>query len=241
MKHIIKVNNIQEVKDNPTRPLIALDSNGVLFAEGKAPVPEGFVDLGLPSGTFWSTKNIGATNGNTAESWYGNYYAWGEIETKDNYDWTTYKYASNGSGYKLTKYCNNSSYGNDGFTDDLTQLVPEDDVATQTNSTWRMPTKKDFEELKAGTTKKWVTNYKGVSGLNGRLFTGNNGNSLFIPAAGYYYASFVENAGSYCYLWSSSFDLFYPSYACNLYFNSDNVNISNFNRYIGCSVRPILY
>ena len=242
MKYIVKVNNIQEVKDNPTRPLIALDSNGVLFAEGKAPVPEGFVDLGLPSGTFWSTKNIGATNGNTAESWYGNYYAWGEIETKDNYDWTTYKYASNGSGYKLTKYCNNSSYGNDGFTDDLTQLVPEDDVATQTNSTWRMPTKEDFEELIAGTTSSWVENYNDIEGLNGQVFTSKvNGNTLFIPASGAHVGSDIKNIGSSCSLWTSSFYLSHPNSAYDLYFNNSGyIDASGYvNRCTGYSVRPI--
>ena len=138
----------------------------------------------MPSGTLWSIKNIGATNGNTAESWYGNYYAWGEIETKEIYDWDNYKYA-NGNYDKLTKYCNNSNYGNNGFTDDLTQLVPEDDVATVINSAWRMPTKEDFEELIAGTTSSWVTNHNGISGLNGCIFTSKvNGNTLFIPAAG---------------------------------------------------------
>ena len=169
MKHIVKVNNIQEAKDSDIRPIIALDNSGVLFFEGAKVVPEGFVDLGLPSGTLWSTKNIGATNGDTAESWYGNYYAWGEIETKTNYDWSNYKHA-NGADNKLTKYCNNSNYGNNGFTDDLTQLVPEDDVATVTKSAWRMPTKEDFDELLAGTSSSWVTDYKGISGLNGRLF-----------------------------------------------------------------------
>ena len=139
MKHIIKVNDIQEAKDNPTRPLIAMHSNGILFAEGKAAGPQiEFVDLGLS--VKWGKALIGATNGDTAESWYGNYYAWGEIEpnktNKDGniyYDWTNYKYA-NGANNKLTKYCSKSNYGNNGFTDDLTQIVPEDDVATQTNS-----------------------------------------------------------------------------------------------------------
>ena len=160
-----------------------MDSNGILFAEGKAPVPEGFVDLGLPSGILWSTKNIGATNGDTAESWYGNYYAWGEIETNSIYIPTNYKYCS--ASNKLTKYCTNSDFGDNGFTDGLTQLVPEDDVATQTNSAWRMPTKEDFEELIAGTTSSWVTNHNGISGLNGCVFTSKvNGNTLFIPAAG---------------------------------------------------------
>ena len=138
-----------------------------MFFEGVKVVPEGFVDFELPSGTLWSTKNIGATNGDTAESWYGGYYAWGETETKDVYDF--YKYA-NGAYGKLTKYCSNSDFGDNGFTDELTQLVPEDDVATVTNSAWRMPSKEDFEELLAGTTNSWVTDYNGISGLNGRVF-----------------------------------------------------------------------
>ena len=239
MKHIIKVNDIQDAKDNPTRPIIALDSNGILFAEGKSPVPEGFVDLGLPSGTFWSTKNIGATNGDTTESWYGNYYAWGEIEPKAEYNWSNYKYA-NGDYGKLTKYCNDSQFGNNGYTDELTQLVPEDDVATVTKSTWRIPTKEDFEELLAGTTSSWETDYKGISGLNGRVFTSKvNGNTLFIPAAGYRSGFDIYSVGSSCYLWSSSLYLDYPGSAYNLYFNSDRIRMDYYDRYNSLSVRPI--
>ena len=238
MKHIIKVNDIQDAKDNPTGPLIAMDSNGILFAEGKAAVPDGFIDFGLPSGTLWSTKNIGATNGNTKESWYGNYYAWGELETKEVYDWTKYKYAK-GNYDKLTKYCNNSNYGNNGFTDEITRLVPKDDVATQTNSAWRMPTKEDFEELIAGTTNSWVTDYKGISGLNGQVFTGINGNTLFIPAAGDCYGSDFSKVGSDCCLWSSSLDLDYPYCAYYLSFYSGSIYMSSRNRCNGLSVRPI--
>ena len=143
------------------------------------------VDLGLPSGTLWSTKNIGATNGNTPESWYGNYYAWGELNTKTYYDWTdpndstqNYKYA-NGAYNKLTKYCNDSGYGNEGYTDELTQLVPTDDVATTTNSAWRMPTKEDFEELIAETSSSWVDDYQGIEGLDGRVFIKNTTRPAF--------------------------------------------------------------
>ena len=215
-----------------------MDSNGILFAEGKAAVPEGFVDLGLPSGTFWSTKNIDATNGDMAESWYGNHYAWGEIETKDNYSQSTYKYTK-GTANTLTKYCNNSSYGDKGLTDGLTKLLPEDDIAWVTNHKWRMPTKEDFEELIAGTTNSWVTNYKGISGLNGRVFTGINGNTMFIPAAGFPFGSDFSGVGSDCYLWSSGLNLGDPSRAYYLYFNSDSIGMPSSGRYGGLSVRPI--
>ena len=226
MKHIVKVNNIQEAKDSAIRPIIAMDTNKHLFFERKAAGPQiEFVDLGLS--VKWGNANLGATNGNTAESWYGNYYAWGETKSKTNYVWDNYKYA-NGNYDKLTKYCSDSLFGDKGVTDGLTQLVPEDDVATVTNPAWRMPTKEDFEELKAGTTKKWVTNYKGVSGLNGRLFTGNNGNSLFIPAA-----------GSYCFLWSSSLDSDHPYRAYYLVFNSLDFFMARGNRCSGYNVRPV--
>ena len=60
---------------------------------------------------------------------------------------------------------------------------------------------------------------------------------MFIPAAGYHYGSDIYDVGSDCYLWSSSLDLDYPSYACNL----NTLGIGNFNRYIGCGVRSVLY
>ena len=92
------------------------------------------VDLGLPSGTLWSKFLLGATNGDTKESWYGNYYAWGElVPNKTNEDgkiyfkWDNYKYGKTNN--KLTKYCNNSKYGLNSFIDNLTQLLPEDDAA----------------------------------------------------------------------------------------------------------------
>ena len=158
------------------KPCVSLISGSSLQYDPLAAIPEGFVDFGLPSGTLWYNKNLGATNGNTAESWYGGYYAWGELNTKTYYDWTNpndatqnYKYA-NGAYNKLTKYCNNSQYGNDGYTDELTQLVPSDDVATVTNSAWRMPTEAEIRELLAGTSSSWVEDYNDIEGLNGRVF-----------------------------------------------------------------------
>ena len=81
---------------------------------------------------------------------------------------------------------------------------------------------------------------KGIKGLNGRLFTGTNGNTLFIPAAGYRNDSDISDVGSNCILWSSSLNLDDPNYACNLYFNSDNIGIYYDDRYSGFNVRPVI-
>ena len=234
MKHIVKVNNIQEAKDNPIRPIVALDDSGVLFVEGL--IAE-FVDLGLS--VKWAKYNIGVNPNKLtgASDWYGNYYAWGELAGKTEYNWTNYKYANDASD-KLTKYCNNSNYGNDGFTDNLTQLVPEDDVATVTNSAWRMPTKAELEELKT-LPRQWVTNYNGVSGLNGIVFTGSNKNTLFIPAAGFVIGSDILNVDSFCDIWSSSLDSTRPSRAHILHVASDSIIVTGANRFYGYCVRPV--
>ena len=81
-----------------------------------------YVDLGLPSGTKWATCNVGASS----PEMFGDYYAWGEVTEKGVYTWATYEY---GSGEKnLTKYCNESSHGKNGFTDGRTTLELLDDA-----------------------------------------------------------------------------------------------------------------
>ena len=191
----------------------------------------GYVDLGLPSGTLWANCNIGAT---TPEG-YGDYFAWGETQPKDTYTWNTYQYC-NGSYSMLTKYCNNFYYGYNGFTDNLTTLLPEDDAATANwGIDWRMPTKEEWEELYNNTTVTWTTQ----NGVNGRLFTASNGNSLFLPAAGYRDDPSLYSAGSYGYYWSSSLGTDCPNDAWILYFDSGDCSMYGYGRSIGHSVRPV--
>ena len=146
----------------------------------------GYVDLGLPSGTLWAICNVGATS----PEGYGSSFAWGEIAPKATYDWSTYQYC-NGSISTLTKYCNNSSYGYNGYTDNLTTLLPEDDAATANwGVDWRMPTKAEWQELDNNCTSVWTKQL----GVVGRRFRGPNGNTLFLPCTDYYT----------CGYWSSS-------------------------------------
>lgn len=197
-----------------------------------------YVDLGLPSGLKWATMNIGAEK----ESDYGIMFAWGQTDNavatnfvdSENYpyNWASYKYC-NGTYNTLTKYNNKSSYGT---VDNKTVLGPEDDAATQImGSEWRMPTKIDCRELINNTTNKWTQ----VNGVNGRKFTASNGNSIFIPAAGYCDNGSVYSVGGNGYVWSSSLDTSTPKYAWCLYFYSNNCNMGCSNRNCGFSVRGV--
>ncbi len=195
----------------------------------------GFVDLGLPSGLLWATCNIGA---NAPED-YGDYFAWGETQPKDTYNWSTYQYA-NGTSLddpQLTKYCNNPTYGYNGFTDNLTTLLPEDDAAMANwGSGWRMPTEEELQELKNKTTQIWTTQ----NGVNGQLFTASNGNSLFLPAAGDRWGDEFSGAGYYGTYWSSSLCTDRPIGAWSFYFSSYyTVDVVGYGRCDGRSVRPV--
>ena len=193
-----------------------------------------YVDLGLPSGTKWASMNVGAENPEDS----GDYFAWGETTAKDNYNWNTYGYCNGNEDIpKLTKYCNDEVYGNNGFTDDLTTLEATDDAATANwGSDWRMPTRDEIQELINNCNRTWTTQ----NGINGMLFTSrNNGNFIFLPAAGFRNDNTLEGDGSVGSYWSSSIVSDSPLLAWYLYYNSDDYLIYNYYRNEGSSVRAI--
>ena len=190
-----------------------------------------WVDLGLPSGTKWATCNVGASSPEE----YGDYFAWGETEPKSTYNWSTYKWC-NGSYNTMTKYCTDSYYGYNGFTDGKTELDSEDDAAAVNwGGSWRMPTFTQIEELFNNCSRQWTT----LNGVNGTLVTGPNGNTIFLPAAGRRWDGDLSDAGSYGTYWSSSLHPYYDDTACYLYFNSGNWYWYSGRRYYGRSVRPV--
>ncbi len=209
--------------------------NGYTAGYSPAPADVEAVDLGLPSGLKWASCNIGA---NKPED-YGNYYAWDELTPKDNYSWSTYKYA-NGDYNKLTKYCNNTSFGDNGFTDAKTTLDLEDDAAYfNWGGTWRMPTSADIDELLGNCDCTWTDNYNST-GIAGRIVKSkNNGNSIFLPAAGSRSGTSTEDVGSDGRYWSSSLSEEYPADAWYLYFSSGSCYRNRNFRYCGWSVRPV--
>lgn len=192
--------------------------------------PSGYaVDLGLPSGTLWADRNIGADSPEA----YGDYFAWGEITTKITYSWNNYKWC-NGTYDSQTKYCTKDSYGT---VDDLTTLESEDDAATANwGKQWRMPTYEEMKELRTECTWTWTTQ----NSVNGYKVTGPNGNSIFLPAAGYLRDSSLYYAGSSGFYWSGSLSESYPCNAWYLFISSSSCSPHDYgDRYDGFTVRAV--
>lgn len=191
-----------------------------------------YVDLGLS--VKWATCNIGATNPED----YGDYFAWGEVEPKETYDWSTYMYCVDKPA-NLTKYCSQSTSGKDGFTDVRTILERDDDAATVNwGNTWRMPTYAEFLELKENCKWTWTTQ----NGVDGYLVTGTNGNSIFLPAGGYSVYGENSRVGTHGYYWANMLDRDAPSQAYSFYFFSNSMEHFDWNtssRCEGRSIRPV--
>lgn len=173
-----------------------------------------YVDLGLS--VKWATCNIGASKPEE----YGDYYAWGETETKSTYNWDSYF----------------DSYHDKYATNKKTKLDQEDDVAhVKWGGSWRMPTDAELTELRTKCSWVWTT----YGGHNGYVVMGSTGNAIFLPAAGYRDDSSLSNAGSRGYYWSSSLseNLSYDAWYVN--FNSDFVRSYGNYRLYGQSVRPV--
>ena len=169
------------------------------------------VDLGLS--VKWAACNVGAE----IPEEYGDYFAWGEISPKNSY------YEDNCSTYGVAM---SDISGN-----------PQYDAATANwGGAWRMPTRSEIVELIENCTWEWTT----LNGVDGQRVTGPNGNSIFLPAAGYRYGTSSSLVGSYGYYWSST-PLGGDDYrAYPLLFNSDSYDWSWIRRYSGKSVRPVL-
>ena len=186
------------------------------------------VDLGLPSGTLWADRNVGADSPEA----YGDYFAWGETEPKSAYTWDTYKWC-NGSYNTLTKYCYESTYGTE---DNKTTLDLVDDAAyVNMGKDWRMPTETQMNELNSKCTWTWTTQ----NGTKGCKVTGPNGNSIFLPAAGARYDGSLGYAGSYGCYWSASLDESYSDSAWYLGFSSSDHGAYNYVRTNGLLVRAV--
>lgn len=179
------------------------------------------VDLGLPSGTLWATCNLGAFSPDD----YGCYYAWGETEGscegKESFREDTYV-----------------------FYADLNELGVENDAAAVNwGGEWRMPTRKQINELRNSRYTSWV--WASVNGINGyrvvSIVPGYTDKSIFLPAAGYYVSSELNFKGEHGHYLSSEVD---PSSESNdvsyLLFKSTGNGNGSGDRVVGRSIRPVV-
>ena len=180
-----------------------------------------YVDLDLPSGLKWATKNLGASK----PSDYGDYYAWGETNTKEKYTLGKYKWEKDGH---YTKYKDK---------DKKIILEPKDDAATaKLGAPWRMPTSEDIKELCSNCTWTWTKQ----DGTGGFEVKGKNGNSIFLPAAGYRRDLGTLDTGKKGYYWSASREMGNAAeFTRSLYFDLNSQYEFYHLRWFGFTIRPV--
>ena len=142
---------------------------------------------------------------------YGDYFAWGEVRPKSVYDNETYKYKAN-------------------------TLDAQYDVAiVNWGGSWRMPTNAEITELRVHCKWTWTT----LNGVHGYKVSGKNGNSIFLPAAGYMYKHARYLVGSRGTYWSRSCSNTNTRLVYNIDFSLNRIDGDNSERYFGFSVRPV--
>lgn len=191
----------------------AVDYTRPLCPDGNHPH---MIDLGI--GTLWSCCNVGAS----APEQYGDYYAWGETSPKEVYDWSTYVHCDGSSST-----CHNIGSDISGTSYDA--------ATVNWGAPWRLPTLDEIYKLRNSCTSVWTT----YNGVNGRKFTGLNGNSVFLPAAGNRWNGELGYAGSYGLYWSSTLYESRQYYARGFGFGSGGVDWGYDTRSYGQSVRPV--
>ena len=163
-----------------------------------------FVDLGLPSGLLWATCNVGATSPEQA----GLYFAWGETV-----GYTAEQVKSGERSFDEDSYKSRHAAS---ISTDL--KIEEDAVHIHMSGKWRTPTNVECQELIDNCNVVWTDDYNGT-GVAGRVFTSKvNGNSVFLPAAGYCLDSSVNGVGSYGFYWSASWYSSAYSWYLSFYF-----------------------
>ena len=186
-----------------------------------------FVDMGLPSGTLWASKNLGAETITD----YGAYFSWGNVKgQKPNGTTFATGFGSSNDGEPYV-----SSEGA-ALTGDVP--LSQDAANFYLGGVAKMPTTTQFAELfnSTYTTNEWTT-YHGVAG---RLVTSKiNGNTLFFPAAGYGSGTSLNGAGAYGNYWSLSLSSSANGYDLNFYSSGVYPQYSLY-RFNGCSVRAVL-
>ncbi|MBR3871788.1 MAG: InlB B-repeat-containing protein [Paludibacteraceae bacterium] len=193
-----------------------------------------YVDMGLPSGLLWATCNVGAKTSTE----FGDYFAWGETETKESYTNKTYKWYEDSDEIVEIKYSDLFKADASGNIRTLLELV-DDAANVKLGGNWRMPTREEFEELlHPANTDLCLVSKNDVKGY--LVVSKKNGNTLFLPAAGFKLADEVTGVEDEYYYWTSEHaeeGLGVANVVGNFY---GSLDVRQFNRPIGCTIRPVL-
>ena len=209
-------------------------------------VPEGAVDLGTVITdvrdsycrvyrVFWAKYNLGASKPEEC----GNYYAWGETKPKTTYSLDNYKWCSSSRDTTYTKFCPAdlpSRWGGEGKPDGLTSLRNslEDDAARAAlGGGWRIPSPEEWQLLKQQCTWVWTN----VNGIKGYIVSSPNGNSIFLPAAGWMWNR-KEDVDTYGYYLSSALAITANSAKC-IRIQKSGIYDHNCYRFYGIPIRPV--
>ena len=189
------------------------------------------VDLGLS--VNWASFNVGADRPEGA----GDFFAWGDIDTKSSYNLITYKYCDGFDYSNFTKYCNNSSWGP---VDNKKILEPDDDIATTyLGEEWRMPTPMEVDELIQNCTWTWTS----LNGVKGYRVTSNmagfTDRSIFLPAVGARGVDKQMGVGFNGQYWTASCEEAGWGASWKLYFNQSTASRNAENRFYGYPIRPV--
>ena len=176
------------------------------------------IDLGLPSGTKWACCNVGTT----IPEGCGGYYAWGETEEKEIYDWATYIHCDG-----TMETCHDIGSDIAGTEYDVAHI--------QWGGSWVMPSQEQILELVNKCSFSWVK----TNGLRGALFTGPGGGTIFLPEADFRWNEFLECPMPGGYYWSSTQSP-YPGDAYRLCFDSWGGGFGGNERGHGLTVRPVI-
>lgn len=186
-----------------------------------------WVDLDLS--VKWATCNVGANS----PSDYGDYFAWGEISTKKSYTYRDcYDCIDSFNWNRKSAWRTYNSSGRNM----IKEKSGHDAAQENWGGSWRMPSDEEIDELCKYCTWKWTSQ----NGHKGYLVTGQNGNSIFLPAAGFCYYSDVDRKESEGYYWSNTLGLNENSFiARSLIIKESKFELSGASRAYGCSIRPV--
>lgn len=185
------------------------------------------IDMGLPSGTLWAKWNLGAK----INTDFGNYYAWGETDTKDAFSWGNYKYSNNGQQNSLTKYNTKSYYGK---VDNKTQLDATDDrMKAKCGYYYAIPTRAEWQELLDNCSYGYRDGAITLSGPHGE-------GPILLPYAGYRSGMNLYDDKTDGYYWSSTLDRNSPDDAWFVHFAPGKHEFNSYYRSQGRCIRPVM-